>query len=425
MANLSLQFLKYPLIGRGYDFFASNHKCNLAKAYIAYSPSLREANDIFWRRGYPLQLRKRLLKTFKDYVANPSMTGVPYSETEYDEDIRYISWWSELLHLDDEKDTLESILASEYKRDVAIFPKAGDESKTDTITNTGNFQTITLKVGETYEGDIHRVKEDGSADSSTGSASTLPVPSSDDVASYELTGTSVKFTAKAIGNVDYVLISGDKLARKIIHIDVVSTTKSSTPSTNPQSSGTTAIANNKAASLATPSGVTPSASNKNTALGTTTKWGLDGAPAGSVVTWTSGDDKIATITADGTITPTGKVGDKVTMTARYDFMDHGSPYYGILHDDFTIVPVKVKSITVPAITMKKGDAVSAVANVLPANATDKSVTWSTHNSSQVTINADTGALDTSKVASSVGITITATTKDGTNLSANGTVTINV
>lgn len=90
---------------RAIEFFASSHKADNAKGIVAHSPTLKAANDTFWRKGYPLQLRKRLLATYKQYVNNPSMTGVPFSNLNYKYD-----WKEELLHVEDK--TLEEIINS-------------------------------------------------------------------------------------------------------------------------------------------------------------------------------------------------------------------------------------------------------------------------------------------------------------------------
>ncbi|MCS5737118.1 hypothetical protein, partial [Herbiconiux daphne] len=86
---------------------------------------------------------------------------------------------------------------------------------------TGNTQTITLKVGETYKGITQRVAADGSALGGTGIGCKFTPASSDTVASYVYDGgNNVTITAKAVGTVDYLLESGDTSAHRTIHIVV-------------------------------------------------------------------------------------------------------------------------------------------------------------------------------------------------------------
>ena len=103
-----LTSLYYELTPQGVEFFSSNNKANLAKAYVAYCPTMAQANDVLRRRGYPLQLRKRVLKTFGKYLANPEMTGVTFSELGGH---GIASWWAELDHVGPEE-SLEYILAT-------------------------------------------------------------------------------------------------------------------------------------------------------------------------------------------------------------------------------------------------------------------------------------------------------------------------
>lgn len=101
----NFQSLKFPLTKRGMDFFGSKNKENIAKAYVAYSPNLIQANDLLRRRGYTLQMRKRIMKTYKAYVNNPEMTSVPFSDLDY----TGAGWLEDLDYLE-EGDTLEKII---------------------------------------------------------------------------------------------------------------------------------------------------------------------------------------------------------------------------------------------------------------------------------------------------------------------------
>lgn len=85
-----------------YEFFASNHKCNHAKAVMAHSATMQQANDTFWRRGFTLQMRKRFLKTYKKYLGQQDMSTIPMSpEVNPDTGEMYEFWMDELERADD------------------------------------------------------------------------------------------------------------------------------------------------------------------------------------------------------------------------------------------------------------------------------------------------------------------------------------
>lgn len=87
---------------RGYEFFGSNHKCNHAKAVMAHSATMEEANDTFRRRHFSIQMRKRFLATYVCYLNNPEMTNVPFSpEIDPKTGELYPFWQSELKWVDD------------------------------------------------------------------------------------------------------------------------------------------------------------------------------------------------------------------------------------------------------------------------------------------------------------------------------------
>lgn len=80
----------YPIeTGVQRKFWASKHKSNRLKVIIAYSLSESNANDNMRRQGFNLHLRTRALRTFKGYVNNPSMSGIPFS-------VISIPWYNEL-----------------------------------------------------------------------------------------------------------------------------------------------------------------------------------------------------------------------------------------------------------------------------------------------------------------------------------------
>lgn len=94
---------------RGYEFFGSNHKCNHAKAVLAHSSTMVEANDTFRRRHFSIQMRKRFLKTYGKYLGQTDMTNVPFSpEVNPATGEMYTFWMDELEMADDV--TIEELL---------------------------------------------------------------------------------------------------------------------------------------------------------------------------------------------------------------------------------------------------------------------------------------------------------------------------
>ena len=79
----------------------------------------------------------------------------------------------------------------------------------------------------------------------------------------------------------------------------------------------------------------------------------------------------------------------------------------------TTQAVKVNKISVTGISTKiaAGKKVKLTANITPANAADKSVTWTTSNKKVATVNVS-GVVSVNKKAGGKTVTITATAKDG-------------
>lgn len=82
--------LNYPIESEAAKkFWASNNKVNRIKAIIAFSLDLENANANLRRFKFYRQYRKRGLAAFAQYVNNPSMAGIPYSEMTD-------KWWEEM-----------------------------------------------------------------------------------------------------------------------------------------------------------------------------------------------------------------------------------------------------------------------------------------------------------------------------------------
>jgi hypothetical protein len=75
------------------QFWSSNHRCNIMKAYVAFS--LNEANflKLTDRAGYKRAWRKRAWSAYSVYVNTPDFTGVPFSELED-------NWWIDMPNIE-------------------------------------------------------------------------------------------------------------------------------------------------------------------------------------------------------------------------------------------------------------------------------------------------------------------------------------
>ena len=90
----------------------------------------------------------------------------------------------------------------------------------------------------------------------------------------------------------------------------------------------------------------------------------------------------------------------------------------------TPAPVKVNSVTINPSTVKltsKGQTAQLSASVLPSNAENKSITWSTSNASVATVNSD----GTVTAVANGNATITATAADGSGKSGSCSVTVEI
>ena len=136
------------------------------------------------------------------------------------------------------------------------------------------------------------------------------------------------------------------------------------------------------------------------------------------LTWTSSNTNVATVSSDGVVTAKGNGTATITATTT-----DGSNKSAIC-----IVTVNI-SVLATSVSLDKstlsftstGQASRLTATVLPANTTNKSVTWTSSNTNVATVDAN--GLVTAK--SSGTATITATTIDGSNISATCTVTVTI
>ncbi len=135
------------------------------------------------------------------------------------------------------------------------------------------------------------------------------------------------------------------------------------------------------------------------------------------VTWTSSDPAVANVDATGLVTAVAAGTATITATTN-----DGSALTAIC--EVTVNPAAILATSVSLdqsnVSLTEGMALQLTATVLPDDATDKSVTWSSNNEAVATVDA-TGLV--TAVAAGTA-TITATTSDGSALAATCAVTVN-
>ena len=133
------------------------------------------------------------------------------------------------------------------------------------------------------------------------------------------------------------------------------------------------------------------------------------------VTWTvESGERFASISADGVLTAVAP-GEVVVKATAKDGSGVSATY------TVTVKPVMVTSITISGgTTVAQGKTITLSATVKPDNATNKDVTWSIESGSQYASISASGVL-TAKAAGKV--TVKATAKDGSGVSATYTVTV--
>ena len=130
------------------------------------------------------------------------------------------------------------------------------------------------------------------------------------------------------------------------------------------------------------------------------------------VVWNSSDETVATV-VDGVVT-TLKVGEATITASTTDGTNLTATC------TVTVKPVLVASLTLDQTTKEviKGESFTLIATTTPEEADNKTVVWSSSDETVATV-VD-GVVTTHKVGDAV---ITATTTDGTNLTATCTVTV--
>ena len=129
------------------------------------------------------------------------------------------------------------------------------------------------------------------------------------------------------------------------------------------------------------------------------------------VTWSVSDSEIAVITETGLLTGLKNGTVKVTATAKDGSGVKGDKTYTV--SGVTGSAVLIQSIAITAAAITNGQPLQLTTQITPANATTKTLTWTTSSQAIATISAD--GLITPKLNGKV--TITATSTDGSGKSA--------
>ena len=130
------------------------------------------------------------------------------------------------------------------------------------------------------------------------------------------------------------------------------------------------------------------------------------------VSWTSNDEAVATVDAEGKVTAVALGEATVTATCG-----EVSTYCTV-----TVVATPAESITISqeTATLKVGETVELTATVMPEDATDKTVSWTSNDEAVATVDAE-GKVTAVALGEAE---ITATAADGSGISANCLVTVN-
>jgi uncharacterized protein YjdB len=124
------------------------------------------------------------------------------------------------------------------------------------------------------------------------------------------------------------------------------------------------------------------------------------------LTWESSDTNIATVDTNGVVTAVAQGSTTITATAADGSGEKAT--CSVTVKEAANVPVTSVSLDKTTLELTEGETAQLTATVLPDNATNKAVTWSTSNASIATVDAN--GLVTAVSAGTA--TITVTTEDG-------------
>ena len=141
---------------------------------------------------------------------------------------------------------------------------------------------------------------------------------------------------------------------------------------------------------------------------------LPATTTNKAVTWKSQNEAVATVDANGVVTAIA-VGETTITVTTADASNLSATC------KVTVVPTPAASITLNTtdVTLKATETATLTTTILPATTTNKAVTWKSDNEAIATVDAN-GVVTAIAVGEA---NITATTTDGTNLSATCKVTV--
>ncbi len=132
------------------------------------------------------------------------------------------------------------------------------------------------------------------------------------------------------------------------------------------------------------------------------------------VNWTSSNSTVAKVDNDGMVTAIADGTATITATTT-----DGTNLNESCTVTVTSIPASSISLNKTSLTLDINETYTLIASILPSNATDKSVTWKSSNNAIATVSSN--GVVTPK--SHGNVEITATTNDGTNLSASCQLTV--
>ena len=132
------------------------------------------------------------------------------------------------------------------------------------------------------------------------------------------------------------------------------------------------------------------------------------------VTWSSSDNSIATVNAEGVVTAIKEGTATITATTN-----DGSNLKATCTVKVSIMPVASITLNITEKTLEEGETVNLTASVLPANASNKSLAWTSSDENVATVDAN-GLVTAVKEGTA---TITAKANDGSNVSAKCTIKV--
>lgn len=164
-------------------------------------------------------------------------------------------------------------------------------------------------------------------------------------------------------------------------------------------------------------GISLNATDKSLYINQTFQLNATVTPAGAsnkTVSWTSSNNAVATVNSNGLVTALTAGTATITATTT-----DGSNLSASCNVTVSIIPVTSVSLNKTSLTLDIDENYQLTASVYPNNATYKTLTWRSSNNAVATVSSD-GLITPQSPGEA---TITATTTDGTNLTASCQVTI--